>query len=127
MIDKNYFLKLLYLFLALMSIYILSLLINLSFITKYFAVLVIFFAISTMIFHVSFTKATQKTPLKFINYFISQTALRLLLYLSILILYAIFIKDDTKNFLISFLILYIIFTIFEVSVNLKYIKKQKKN
>ena len=93
-----------------------------EYITRTLPFLYIFFYSATTIVHYILLKISQKKPTAFTNYFMLLTFGKLLFYLSIILAYIILFKDDAKPFVISFLILYLFFTAFEVVQSLKQTK-----
>lgn len=79
--------------------------------------LLVFHTAATLISFMFIQKKTEKAPNKFINVYLANTTVKLLLYLAILVVYALNYLSDAVNFITSFFILYLIFTVFEV-VNL---------
>jgi hypothetical protein len=59
-------------------------------------------------------KKTESAPKKFVSVYLGNTTVKLLLFMAILFIYALSYLHDAVNFIISFFIIYIIYTIFEV-------------
>ena len=76
--------------------------------------LVVFHTAATIISFLYIQKKTTESPRKFVNVYLANTTAKLLLYLVILMVYAINFFSDAINFVISFFVLYVIYTIFEV-------------
>lgn len=76
--------------------------------------LLVFHIAATMVSYMFIHKKTSAAPGKFINVYMAATTVKLLLYLAILMIYALNNLHDAVNFIISFFVLYIIFTVFEV-------------
>lgn len=75
----------------------------------------IFLSVSvTLIFHYVILKASEKKFSRFISYFMIATVLKLLLYILIIFLYVYLNRSDTLPFVVTFLLLYIIFSVFEI-------------
>jgi hypothetical protein len=91
-----------------------------EYITRTLPFLYIFFYSATTIVHYLLLKISLKKPTAFTNYFMLLTFGKLLFYLSIILVYIILYKDDAKPFVVSFLILYLFFTAFEVVQSLKH-------
>ena len=68
----------------------------------------------TLIFHLVVHSASEKKFSKFISYFMLATVVKLLLYIIVIFLYVYQNKSDTLAFVITFLLLYIIYSVFEV-------------
>ena len=97
-----------------------------EYITPTLPFLYIFFYSATTIVHYILLKISEKKPTAFTNYFMLLTFGKLLFYLSIVLAYIILFKDDAKPFVISFLILYLCYTTFEVVQSLKQTKVQNR-
>lgn len=59
-------------------------------------------------------KKARTEPRKFISGFLAHTVIRMMIYLFIILTYSFIYRSDAVNFIIGFLILYTIFTFFEV-------------
>jgi hypothetical protein len=81
--------------------------------------LYLFFYSATTVVHYLLLKISEKRPTQFTNYFMLLTFGKLIFYLTIILAYIILFKDDAKPFVVSFLILYLFFTAFEVVQSLK--------
>ncbi|MCK5776320.1 MAG: hypothetical protein KAH25_09090, partial [Bacteroidales bacterium] len=69
--------------------------------------------------------STEGRPQKFIFTFMLMTTIKLLMYLAIILIYALFNKEDALGFIGAFFLNYFIFTIFEIVEIMKYLKIQK--
>jgi len=83
----------------------------------------LFFIFSTVVIHVLLTKA-QQSPQKFIRTFMGLTALKLFAYLLILVVYALLRKQSAMPFIFCFLLMYFLYTPFEVIMLFKQLKKK---
>lgn len=81
--------------------------------------LLIFFTASTLISYYFVQKKMQASSSGFVTAFMANSIIRLLLYLMVIVAYAFTNKADAVNFIISFFVLYIIFTAFEAVFFLK--------
>jgi hypothetical protein len=77
----------------------------------------------TIGFHVILVKAANGNSKLFMNKYIAFSGLKLMLYVFSLIIYLLFIKFEVIIFLLSFIIIYFIFTIVEVSSLIQIFKK----
>lgn len=68
----------------------------------------------TLLFHYVVLKASEKKFNRFISYFMMATVAKLLLYIVIIFLYVYLNRSDTLPFVITFLLLYFIYSIFEI-------------
>lgn len=85
--------------------------------------LVVFHTAATIISFLFIQKKTVESPKKFVNVYLTNTTVKLLLYMVILMVYAMNYFTDAINFVISFFTLYVIYTIFEV-IHLLRVNKQ---
>ena len=85
--------------------------------------LLVFFTAATLISFYFIQKKIEASPSGFVTAFMANSIIRLLLYLVIIVVYAFTHKYDAVNFIISFFILYLIFTTFEVYF---FLKKKKE-
>ncbi len=85
--------------------------------------LAFFLGVSIISFKLLQKKAVEE-PRKFITNFLAHTVIRMMIYLVVLVTYALLFRTDAVNFIIGFFILYIIFTFFEV---MQFIALTKKN
>lgn len=87
------------------------------------AIVGFFFIVSMVVFYLS-DKARQKDMRRFANFYMASTVVKMVLYLTIIIVYTFSFKEDGKRFAITFLAYYLIFSIFETY---KLVKKDKKS
>ncbi len=78
--------------------------------------LLFYFFIITLGFHIGLVNASKGRPQAFVRYYMATTTVKLLLHMMIIVLYALFNKEDAVRFITTFLVFYIIFTVFEVAV-----------
>ncbi len=84
--------------------------------------LLIYFFFVTLGFHLGLVQASKGRPQAFVRYYMATTTFKLLLHMAIIVIYAIFNKEDAVRFISTFLVFYIIFTSFEVAVAWKQFK-----
>lgn len=87
--------------------------------------LIIFFYVLSLSVHLILIKSSKQKFTRFNNHFMLSTVIKLVLYMIILITYVLKNTGDAVNFLITFLILYVLFTGFEVIAIVKATKKIK--
>jgi len=85
--------------------------------------ILLFFVILSGSVHYILVKAGDKKPTQFIRNFMGITALKLFLYLLIMVAYRFINPGGAAVFLVGFLMHYLIFTVFEVVSILSYFKK----
>lgn len=83
----------------------------------------LFFIFVTAFIHIVLVKAAEASPRKFITYFMALTGMKLLGYLMIILIYALFKGKAALGFIILFLVLYFLYSFFEVITLLKHFKK----
>jgi hypothetical protein len=87
--------------------------------------LFIFFFSVTLIVHLILLNVTQKKSGGFVNLFMLLTFGKLLFFLTIILVYSLLNRSDAVRFIISFFILYIFYTAFEVVLSLSHTKVKK--
>ena len=85
--------------------------------------MLIFFIVTTTVFHYFSLQQSKGKPQGFIRYYIGSTALRFFLYIMILLAYRFYDKPTLLPFAIGFMGHYFLFTVFEIPVLLKELKK----
>lgn len=80
----------------------------------------VFFFASTLLVHKVLLNASEKRFTKFVTYFMASTFFKLVLYIVVMVSYVFINKPDAVPFIISFFILYLSFTVFEVLAILSY-------
>jgi len=89
-----------------------------------FPFLLLFFVSISILAHVILTKAGKEKITRFSTFYIGSITVRLFIYTIFLIIYILADRDHAITFLISFLILYFLFTFFETYSLLKDLKQQ---
>jgi len=97
-----------------------------SYFSPVLPLLFVFFLSSTAIVLFYLSKSNGTKYSSFINRFMISTLLKLIVYLGVLLAYVFTHKADSVPFIISFFILYVAYTAFEVLVLLKQSKELKK-
>ncbi|MBU8892615.1 MAG: hypothetical protein KOO66_07535 [Bacteroidales bacterium] len=78
----------------------------------------------TAVFHFSVLQVSEKEPSKFSSRFMMVSGIKMIIYLIIIVFYAFSFPEKAKIFLISFFILYSLYTVFEVILIINYFKKR---
>lgn len=78
--------------------------------------IIMFFYVVTFVFHAGLLNRERKSHRSFITYYMLATALKLFLYLGIIIGYGLLKTGKAIAFISNFFILYVLFTVFEVCV-----------
>ncbi len=84
-----------------------------------------FFTAITALFHFLSINASKGKPQAFIRYYMGSTAIRFFLYIMIIIAYRFYDKSTLIPFSIGFMAHYFLFTMFEVPILLKELKKSQ--
>ncbi|MCD4666080.1 MAG: hypothetical protein K8R68_12485 [Bacteroidales bacterium] len=87
--------------------------------------LYLFFVSSTAIVHHVLLKISSEKPTGFTNYFMLLTFGKLIFFLTIILVYSLLNRDDAPQFIITFFILYVFYTVFEVVISLSHSKTKK--
>jgi len=99
--------------------------------TRAWPFLLTFLFITNIILFTLFLKVYQKKTSSYANYFMMATVIKLLVYLTIIIVYLIYHPEEAKAFLLSFLVYYLVFTFVEVRSVLKihkeYVEETKRD
>ncbi|MCX6242543.1 MAG: hypothetical protein NTX43_12115 [Bacteroidetes bacterium] len=74
-----------------------------------------FYYACSLLSFIMLSRSLQTKFSRFVSVFMLTTAVKLFLYISIMIIYAFINKKDAVPFLLNFFILYIVYTIFEVT------------
>lgn len=82
-----------------------------------------FFALSTAIVHFLLLRSADQNPKAFVNLFMGLTAMKLFAYLSFLIIVFLADRDHARAVALYFLVMYLLFTVFEVSSLYRKLKK----
>ena len=98
-----------------------------EYITPTLPYLFVFFFSVTLIVHYILLKVSLKRVANFVNYFMLLTFGKLIFFLSVILIYALLYRDDAPQFIISFFILYVFFTAFEVALSLSNSKVKEES
>jgi hypothetical protein len=96
-----------------------------KYITPTLPYLFFFFFSVTLIVHLILLNVSQKKTSGFINFFMLLTFGKLLFFLTIILVYALLNRSDAVRFIISFFILYVFYTAFEVVLSLSHTTTKK--
>ena len=79
----------------------------------------LYFIVTTILFHVGLQRSAQGKPQSFVRYYMGATTLKLFVHVIVLLLYSLFNRDEAVQFIITFLIFYVLYTAFEVVYSAK--------
>jgi hypothetical protein len=85
--------------------------------------LFLLFYVTGAMVHYVLLRITALNPRKFVSYFMLATFFKLMNYLIVIVVYTIYAKEGILSFILSFFILYIIYTVFEVATILAQTKE----
>ena len=83
----------------------------------------VFFFVSTAVIHYILVTVSEKEPRKFVGYYLGITGMKLFVYLILIVIYALIKKEAALGFTLWFLVLYLLYSGFEVVVLLRHFKK----
>lgn len=87
-------------------------------------ILFAYFSVITLAFHYGVSRATASRPQVFVHYYMGATTAKLLLNLGIIVGFAMLHREMAVHFIIAFMIMYFVFTVFEVIFIWKTIRKK---
>ncbi|MBA4409857.1 MAG: hypothetical protein C0397_10600 [Odoribacter sp.] len=85
----------------------------------------LFFYITTNLVHLYLLKVAGKTSSKFISQYMAVNFIKMFFYLAVAIVFVILNRENAKVFIANFLLIYLIYTVFEVNEFLKNIKQMR--
>jgi hypothetical protein len=85
----------------------------------------LFYAVTALV-HYVLLRITSLNPRRFVGYFMLATFGKLMIYVIVLVVYVLLRKENLLAFVLSFFILYIIYTIVEVFTFLSQTREQEK-
>jgi hypothetical protein len=91
----------------------------------YFPVIPAFLLVVTVLVHVYLIKSSEKNPRKFTSKYLGAMGLKMFIYLLFLVVFLFIDTTRAVPFLVSFLVTYMVFTLYEVISILNYLKKDK--
>jgi hypothetical protein len=74
-----------------------------------------YFFVVTFLSHLGLERSMKARPQAFVRYYMASTSLRLLAHLIVIIIFAMFNQSYARFFIITFMIMYFVFTAFEVA------------
>jgi hypothetical protein len=78
-----------------------------------------YFIVVTAGFHYGLLRSSQGKPQAFIRYYMGGTTFKLFIHVAVILMYCLFNRNDAVRFIVTFLILYVLYTVFEVAVSAK--------
>lgn len=115
--NRKFFVSLLFLIIAVMGLTLLMKLSTPQFVTSFWWVLILFFvAVNILVYLLTMKMKAKNDFRKFNNFYMLTTMIKLLLYLAVVAIYSFVFREDSKAFIVTFLIYYLCFTVFETVV-----------
>ncbi len=90
-----------------------------------FPLSLLFFYIMTNLVHSLLLKMVSKAGSRFTSQYMAVSFIKMFFYLAVAIVYVLFNRDQAKPFIANFLVLYIVYTVFEVYEFSKVVKQAK--
>jgi hypothetical protein len=81
-------------------------------------IILLFFGI-TALMHYVILRITRLNPRRFVSYFMLATFVKLIVYFTAVLVYVFNFRENLLSFIVTFFVLYIFFTVFEVTLILK--------
>ena len=85
-------------------------------------ILSLFFLVTAGI-HYILLRITRLNPRRFVSYFMLATFIKLIIFFSAVLIYVFTYREEVLSFIITFFVLYIFYTVFEVVLILKQTKE----
>ena len=104
--------------------YVLSITILKDYFPTVFWFLLVFFILTTYAFHYGLMKSCNGDPKLFFRYYMGATTFKLFGYLTVIIAYALINRNGATPFIITFLVLYFFYMVFEVSIAYRILRKK---
>lgn len=79
----------------------------------FFYVLLLFYLV-TAAMHMVLLRITQMNPRRFVSYFMLATFIKLIIYFLAVLVYVFNFREHVLSFIVTFFVLYVFFTVFEV-------------
>ena len=91
----------------------------------HFPVIPAFLLVVTIMVHVYLIKSSENNPRKFTSKYLGAMGLKMFIYIIFLVVFLFIDTAHAVPFLVSFLVTYAVFTLYEVISILNYLKKDK--
>jgi hypothetical protein len=83
----------------------------------------LYFILITVIFHYGLLRSSQGNPQAFVRYYMGATTLKLFIHVIVILMYSLFHKEQAVHFIVTFLVIYILYTAFEAVLAVKKFRK----
>jgi len=112
------------------TVFIVEILLYSTIFKSYFLIVlpftVLLFYLITNLVHSYLLKIAGKSGTGFVSKYMAASFLKMFFYLAVAIVYVIFNRENAKPFFLNFLILYVVYSSFEVVEFLKVVRQQKQ-
>ncbi len=85
-----------------------------------------YFYVLTAVFHFGLMRTSEGKPAVFIRYYMAATTLKLFLHLGVLVVFAVLNSTAVIPFVLTFVVNYAFFTVFEVAVAYRFSRTERK-
>lgn len=114
--NRKFFISLLFLAIVASGLTLLLKQLMPQFVTSFWWALVIMFTVVNIIVYLLTMKMKKNDLGKFNNFYMLTTVVKLMFYLSVMTIYSLTCREDSRAFIITFLIYYLCFTVFETII-----------
>ncbi|MBN3035296.1 MAG: hypothetical protein JW861_06895 [Bacteroidales bacterium] len=90
-----------------------------SYVTPALPGIILFFYVTTVLVHWILLKASHSRFERFVNWFMLLTVGKLILFLTLILVYSLINREDAVAFILAFSVLYVAYTLFEVITSLR--------
>jgi hypothetical protein len=94
-----------------------------KFISSQFWALLIFFTAVTIIIFLVIARLTEIRPGRFVSSFMLLTFVKLVCFISVILAYVFYNRNDAVAFILDFFVLYVFYSVFEIIAIVSYLKK----
>lgn len=91
-----------------------------------FPVLVVIFLLVNGFFFYMFFRSMHKTDAQFIRFFMASSGIKIMVYLMIILTYVLIVPQNAIPFTVTLLLLYIVFTVYDLLIMLHVLKRKKE-
>lgn len=98
---------------------------TLPFVSRDMPYILAFFYVFNVVVHYLLLKFSYKKMALFASYFLGATLLKLIIYFGVILWYSVKNREEAVSFIITFFLLYLIYTFFEVLSLQKFSRKVK--
>ena len=86
---------------------------------KEFYLILAYFFLITLSFHYGLLTSLKGRPQQFVRYFMGATTFKLLFHAAVVIIYSLLNRAEAIHFILTFFVVYLFFTAYEVRIALK--------